>query len=66
MPHERDINLEESGIKKEDLSKLLEVDTSAWLNETEKIKEFYSIFKEKLPRELQDELKSLIFRLKNN
>ncbi|MBQ6143938.1 MAG: phosphoenolpyruvate carboxykinase (GTP) [Clostridia bacterium] len=66
MPHEKDINLEESGVKAEMLSKLLEVDTTAWLNETEKIKEFYSIFEEKLPRELQDELKSLIFRLKNN
>ena len=66
MPHEKDINLEKSGVRAETLSKLLEVDTNAWLNETEKIKEFYSIFKEKLPQELQDELKSLNSRLKNN
>ena len=66
MPHEKDINLEKSGVRAETLSKLLEVDTNAWLNETEKIKEFYSIFKEKLPQELQDELKFLNSRLKNN
>ncbi|MBR0423307.1 MAG: phosphoenolpyruvate carboxykinase (GTP) [Clostridia bacterium] len=66
MPNEKDINLEESGVSPKILSELLKIDTEAWLNETEKIKDFYSIFKEKLPQKLQEELKSLNYRLKNN
>ena len=45
------------------MEKLLNVDTKEWLNEVNKFDEFYSLFGERVPRELHRQLKSLRQRL---
>ena len=63
-PCTKDINLSESGVSPETLSKLLEIDTNLWQNEVNDIEKFYSRFENDLPPELSQELEKLKERLK--
>ncbi|HHU06116.1 MAG TPA: phosphoenolpyruvate carboxykinase (GTP) [Clostridiales bacterium] len=59
IPKLGDINLEDSGVSKETLAELLNVDKKLWLEEVKGIKEFYAKFGDKLPGELKEELATL-------
>ena len=65
MPFENDINLEESGVSKETLKKLLNIDKNLWMKELNSIKEFYKIFGDNLSKDLKNELNKLQSRLEN-
>lgn len=65
VPLEKDINLEGSGVSEDTLKGLLNIDKDLWEKEVENIKEFYKMFGENLPKELENELKLLESRLKN-
>ena len=65
MPLENDINLEGSGVSKEDLKELLKIDKNLWTKEYESIKEFYKIFGDNLSKDLENELNKLKSRLEN-
>lgn len=63
-PKAEDINVEGlEGIDTETIRGLLTVDTDLWKEETKGIKEFYAKFGDKLPKELDGELKALEARL---
>ena len=64
VPFAEDINLEGCDCSKETLESILEVDNSAWAKEAEGIKEFYTKFGDKLPKELAKECDALIKRTK--
>ena len=64
VPFADDINLEGCDCSKETLESILEVDNSAWAKEAEGIKEFYTKFGDKLPKELAKECDELIKRTK--
>jgi len=64
VPKLDDINLEDSGVSKETLAELLNVDRNLWIEEVEGIKEFYAKFGDRLPKELAKELDELEARLK--
>ena len=59
VPNVEDINLTGSGIDKENVKKLLEVDVNLWQEEVLKIKEFYKKFGKDIPTELKAELREL-------
>lgn len=63
VPKPEDINLEGCGVDEETLKGLLNVDTETWKKEAEGIKEFYKKFGDKLPKELNEELRALESRL---
>lgn len=65
MPFEDDINLDESGVSKETLKKLLKIDKNLWIKELDSIKEFYKIFGDNLSKDLKNELNKLQSRLEN-
>ena len=64
VPKPEDINLEGCDVDEDTLKGLLNVDTDMWKKEAEGIKEFYTKFGDRLPRELEEELASLESRLK--
>ena len=64
VPKPEDINLEDCDVDEDTLKGLLNVDTDMWKKEAEGIKEFYTKFGDRLPRELEEELASLESRLK--
>ena len=64
LPRPEDINLEGSGVDQNTLRGLLQVDKELWKQETAGIREFYSRFGDKLPKELEEELTGLEARLK--
>lgn len=63
VPKPEDINLEGCGVDEETLKGLLNVDTETWKKEAEGIKEFYTKFGDRLPKELEEELSALESRL---
>lgn len=65
IPMDKDINLEGSGVSEDTLKDLLDIDKGLWKKEVENIKDFYKMFEENLPEELENELKLLESRLKN-
>ena len=65
IPMDKDINLEGSGVSEDTLKDLLDIDKGLWEKEVENIKDFYKMFEENLPEELENELKLLESRLKN-
>lgn len=65
VPMDKDINLEGSGVSEDTLKDLLDIDKGLWEKEVENIKDFYKMFEENLPEELENELKLLESRLKN-
>lgn len=65
VPMDKDINLEGSGVSEDTLKDLLDIDKGLWKKEVENIKDFYKMFEENLPEELENELKLLESRLKN-
>lgn len=65
VPMDKDINLEGSGVSEDTLKDLLNIDKGLWKKEVENIKDFYKMFEENLPEELENELKLLESRLKN-
>ena len=52
LPKAEDIDLEDSGVSREALEGLLDVDTALWREEAAGIRTFYKKFGDKLPREL--------------
>lgn len=59
VPKADDINIEGLDLDKKTLEGLLNVDNATWKNEVEGIKEFYKKFGDRLPVELECELKKL-------
>ncbi len=64
VPYAKDINLDGCDCSLETLASILEVDNDAWAKEAEGIKEFYTKFGDKLPKELAKECDALIKRTK--
>ena len=64
VPYAKDINLDGCDCSLETLESILEVDNAAWAKEAEGIKEFYTKFGDKLPKELANECDALIKRTK--
>ena len=64
VPYAKDINLDGCDCSLETLEAILEVDNDAWAKEAEGIKEFYTKFGDKLPKELAKECDALIKRTK--
>ncbi len=64
VPYAKDINLDGCDCSLETLESILEVDNDAWAKEAEGIKEFYTKFGDKLPKELAKECDALIKRTK--
>ena len=65
LPNPEDINLEGSGVDRETLASLLNVDRDLWRAETRQIRDFYGQFGDKLPPVLAQELENLEARLKD-
>ena len=63
LPHAEDLNIEGCDVTPEVLSSLLTVDTDLWREEASNIREFYTKFGDKLPKELAAELEGLEQRL---
>lgn len=63
VPYKEDINLSESGVPEEALSKLLEINPELWKKEIKDIEDFYKKFEHFLPHELEKELSDLKNRL---
>ena len=62
MPTPEDIDTRGLDIKLENLKKLLEVDKDMWLQEITSIKQYFQKF-DRVPQEMEDELKALEQRL---
>ncbi len=63
IPYAKDINVEGLDIDEKVIEDLLSVDKATWLEEVKGIKEFYAQFGDRLPKELEQELKALEERL---
>ncbi len=63
VPEVSDLDLEESGVTRETVAGLLEVDKDLWREECRGIREFYGTFGDKLPRELLTSLEKLESKL---
>ena len=63
MPDVNDIELEGSGLTKEDLDFLLTIDNNLWKEEADGIEAFYDKFNGTIPKELMDELANLRSKL---
>jgi len=63
FPEENSLDLEGLPLDSGGLKKLFEVDRSAWLKEVEELKQYFSIFGDRLPLELIEELEKLKKRL---
>ena len=59
VPKAEDIELDGSGVSREALEGLLDVDTALWREEAAGIREFYKKFGDKLPKELAECLETL-------
>ena len=58
------IDTEGLKVSKEDMEEMLKVKNDEWLKEVESIKEHYTKFGDRLPKELREELAALEARLK--
>lgn len=63
IPNASDINIEDCDIDMETLESILKVETEYWLEDIKGIKEFYTKFGDKLPKELADEVEAMEARL---
>jgi phosphoenolpyruvate carboxykinase (GTP) len=63
LPAEESIDISGLDISKEAMKELLSVDKNLWIDEVNKIKEYFKTFGEKLPQGLVDELQKLEERL---
>ena len=63
VPDYKDINIEGLDITEDTMKELLSVDTAAWLEDVENIKEFYAMIGDRVPAELKEELAALEARL---
>jgi len=66
MPKIKDLDLSDIKISDEEMEKLFEIDPKLWLEEAEKLENYFSIFKNKLPQEMIDQINSLKERLKKD
>lgn len=64
VPRPEDLNLEGSGVDASTVKELLTVDAELWRAECAGIREFYSAFGDKLPKELSDALADLEKKLR--
>ncbi|MFA6118451.1 MAG: phosphoenolpyruvate carboxykinase (GTP) [Parachlamydiales bacterium] len=63
IPRIEDLDLTNLDISKENLSKLFEINQNLWLQEADKLQTYFSVFKDKLPNEMVNQIKSLRDRL---
>eukprot|EP01129_Flabellula_baltica_P005028 TRINITY_DN1794_c0_g1_i1.p1 TRINITY_DN1794_c0_g1~~TRINITY_DN1794_c0_g1_i1.p1 ORF type:complete len:622 (-),score=157.88 TRINITY_DN1794_c0_g1_i1:6-1871(-) len=63
LPEEEDLDIEGLDISEEKLRTLLSVEKEGWINDVENIRQFYSKFGDRMPKELIDQLDSLKNRL---
>jgi len=63
LPKEGDIDLSGLNIPQSDMNQLSEVDKKAWLDEVEELREYFSMFGNKLPTGITEELTALENRL---
>ena len=63
LPKVGDINLEDSGVDEATLKSLLSVDRELWKEDVKGVREFYNKFGDKLPEEMDAQLKALEKRL---
>ncbi len=63
IPYAKDINIDGLDIDEKVVEDLLSVDKATWLEEVKGIREFYAQFGDRLPKELEEQLKALEERL---
>lgn len=63
LPTPESLDLSELNISKEDIHKLLEVDSTAWKHEVSELREYLKLFGDRLPNEIENELNDLQERL---
>ena len=63
LPTEDALDLSGLSVSKEALQQLLAVDKTAWKHEVEGLKTYFSLFGDKLPQKIRDELSALQKRL---
>lgn len=63
MPEWYDLDLSNLSISFEKLNKLFEVDLEKWLHEADQLEQFFKIFKDRMPKELLNQLEMLKERL---
>jgi len=63
VPSPGAVNIEGTGVSREDMATLLRVDPAEWRDELPSIEEHYSIFRDRLPQALRSELDALRQRL---
>jgi len=63
LPGENDLDLNGIKISKEALHQLLSVDTQGWKEEVKELKDYFKIFGDRLPKQLDQELNDLQSRL---
>jgi phosphoenolpyruvate carboxykinase (GTP) len=63
VPSSGAVNIEGTGVSREDMATLLRVDPAEWRDELPSIEEHYSIFRDRLPQALRSELDALRQRL---
>lgn len=66
LPAENAIDISGLSIKSEDMQQLFQIDSVAWKNEVEELKNYYRLFGDHLPREIHEELQALENRLGQN
>ena len=64
IPRPTDLDMTGLTLANGDLHRLLEISNEDWLEELKRIKKFYQLFKEDLPKELWQEYEELLLRLK--
>ncbi|MHB1687218.1 MAG: phosphoenolpyruvate carboxykinase (GTP) [Ignavibacteriaceae bacterium] len=65
LPKQDSIDLSSMDFSADDLNELLKIDNDLWLEDAKDIREFYTIFGKKLPKELIEEVGLLEERLKS-
>jgi phosphoenolpyruvate carboxykinase (GTP) len=63
LPNVKDIDLSNLSIQPNHLEKLLSVDTASWKEETKELENYFTLFGDKFPEELKEQLKNLKERL---
>lgn len=63
IPKEHALDTSNLNISKDQIKKLFEVDVFKWKKEVEELKEYFKLFKDRLPQQIFDELEDLEYRL---
>ncbi len=63
IPKIKDLDLSNLKISNEEMEKLFEIDPKLWINEAEKLENYFSMFGSRLPQEITNQINSLKERL---